>query len=121
MFATASVKVMRSYDYCHFEVCLGVADNSTIDEVNEMRKEAMRLADQAVEQYKTARKAESFKLNLEEDFRVLRKKADVILENIPKSEWTPEQQAVVKKAEDHLFHSFNYDYEDDFDAEGNFR
>jgi hypothetical protein len=47
----ASVKVMRSYDYCHFEVCLSLDKEMTLGEINNMRKDAARLADEAVRQY----------------------------------------------------------------------
>ena len=55
----ASVKVMRSYDYCHFEIVLGRDQTDKINayeitenDVDGMRKEAARLVDKAVEQYK---------------------------------------------------------------------
>ena len=61
----ASVKVMRSYDFCHFEVSLSSVNDGEISsvEVDELRKEAARLADKAVEQYKIAKKLTEFKDN----------------------------------------------------------
>jgi hypothetical protein len=47
-----SVKVMRSHDYCHFEVVLTSSEANTPQLVDELRKTAARLADKAVEQYK---------------------------------------------------------------------
>lgn len=37
---SATVRVMRSYDYCHFEIVLGSNEDMTTDQVNDMRKEA---------------------------------------------------------------------------------
>ena len=51
----ASVKVMRSFDYCHFEICLTMNEEGAFystEAVDNLRKEAMRLADKTVEQYK---------------------------------------------------------------------
>ena len=42
----ASVKIMRSYDYNHFEICLS-DDCEDLKAVNELRKSAQRLADEA--------------------------------------------------------------------------
>lgn len=55
-----SVKVMRSFDYCHFEICLGDSEAAADDiaRADELRKEAARLADKAVRQYKIAKAAE---------------------------------------------------------------
>jgi len=113
---SAGVKVMRSYDYCHFEVCLGVSEPVTLEEVDALRKDAQRLADKAVEQYKIAK--EDVNRCLDSKFKVerLRREVQVIVENYPKSEWTPEQQARVKALEDLVFAlSRQYDYEDEWD------
>lgn len=106
-YKTSSVKVMRSYDYCHFEVCLG-ADDMTLEEVDEMRKNAQRLADKAVGQYKIAKVAALQTDRIEH----LRHDVKIIKENYPKSEWTPEQEAKVKALEDWEY----YDYQDDWDV-----
>ncbi|OGF05224.1 MAG: hypothetical protein A2W00_04565 [Candidatus Eisenbacteria bacterium RBG_16_71_46] len=55
---TATVKIMRSYDYCHFEVQLGSDENLTLEEINDLRKQAALLVDEAVRQYKIAKKKE---------------------------------------------------------------
>jgi len=105
----ASVKVMRSYDYCHFEISLSI-DETTLEEADNLRKAAARLTDKAVHQYKIAkREAENMihggnKLKLEKETKIIR-------ENFPKSEWTPEQQAKIKALEDFEY----YDYQDDWD------
>ena len=104
---------MRSYDYCHFEVVLGInaQDDQSLSPqtADELRKEAARLADKAVEQYKTARLAESRKEDVQSDWRLKEALA------VPEGERTPEQKARIKYAADEAFHArFGYDYEDDW-------
>ncbi len=55
----ASVKVMLSYDYSHFEVSMQVENESglSLKDIDEARKSCQRLADKAVGQYKTAKAA----------------------------------------------------------------
>ena len=113
----ASVKVMRSYDYCHFEVNLSTAtDTGLLPEfVDNMRKEAMRLTDKAVEQYKTARKVEDQKLRAKGGLSRLQRDVDWIEKNVPEDQRTPEQQAAIKAFQDYNFQAqFDYDYEDDW-------
>ena len=121
---TASVKVMRSYDYCHFEINLGIniddiedeplKDSIAVHEVNELRKEAARLADRAVEQYKIAKR------NTE------KRNADVYNENqerleidrirrLAETDRTIGEQAKLKAWDDEGYRQTRiYDYEDDW-------
>ena len=111
---TASVKVMRSHDYCHFEVALSVdADQPTgvsLTTVNDLRKEAMRLADKAVEQYKIAKQQRL--LNVQGaastyEIHQIRAKAE--------TDRSPEEQATLKAYNDEVFAaSREYDYQDDW-------
>lgn len=117
--SAASVKVMRSYDYCHFEVCLsierwtdGVTFRSiTPADIDEVRKTAARLADKAVNQYK------AFKENLEnnerEEWRIaaLEERHEAILAKA-EPDRTPEEQAIVKAIADRKFELRRYDYDD---------
>lgn len=66
----ASVKVMRSHDYCHFEVSLGYDAPATLEQIDALRKEAARLADKAVEQYKIAKRAASLLSDIAEKWRL---------------------------------------------------
>ena len=112
----ASVKVMRSHDYCHFEVQLGAAGSAfagiTPEQVDELRKVAARLADKAVEQYKVAKR------NFEELDRE-RREHEWDARNVdrikakPEHERTPEEAVALKKFNDHQY-SRRYDYEDDW-------
>ena len=111
---STSVKVMRSYDYCHFEICLGTDENITLKEVDDLRKEAMRLVDKAVEQYKMAKKVREYRDN--NYYKELEKHAQEIIDTIPESERTPEHKAILKELSDHLHRMRRpYDYEDDWE------
>lgn len=114
--AQPSVKVMLSYDYCHFEIALASDEFMTMEQIDEMRKEAQRLADKAVQQYKISKKiAEGRIYHLGEAER-LTMKVEAIKQNYPQSEWTEDQKATVKAYANHLFHVNRfYDYEDDWD------
>lgn len=103
-----SVKVMLSYNYCHFEVALSSDEEMTLTEIDDMRKDAMRLADKAVHQYKVAKNNLEYSTSRRDE---LERKVKIIIENYPKSEWTPEQKALVKSLEDFRY----YDYQDDWD------
>lgn len=109
------VKVLRSYDYNHFEFCIPLDEKATIKERNEVRKIAERLADEAVRQYIMAKKMAEFRLNsqyhkdqfLDEIKRI---------ENKPNGIRTVNDLAMLKQFEDETWESqfeYPYDYEDD--------
>lgn len=109
----ASVKIMLSYDYNHFEVSLS-AENLDLNQVNELRKSAQRLADEAVRQYKVSKEKASRKEQLSYEKDRLTYEVKRINEK-PESEWTAEEKAKVKALSDEeYFNRFNYNYEDDF-------
>ena len=117
---SASVKVMRSHDYCHFEIVLGTAQDTnnpiplTNGMVDDLRKAAARLADKAVEQYKTAKSAKERRDALQQAWRLERAL------KTSESDRTPEEKAIIKYSQDAAFASrFNYDYEDDYDPNCN--
>jgi hypothetical protein len=104
----ASVKVMRSFDYCHFEVSLSSDDEMTLDEVNDLRKQAAILADEAVRQYREAKKREDKREGRSWEKERAVERATAIKEN-PQSEWTIEEAAFMRSYEDK---SFWKDYDD---------
>lgn len=105
----ASVRVMRSFDYNHFEVALSSACACTPEDVDELRKAAQRLADHAVEQFQTAKAAAALKSGIESEWAL--KQA----QQTPEGGRTPEQLAVLKYHSDAAFAArFDYDYEDDW-------
>lgn len=111
---TASVKVMRSHDYCHFEIALGSTEQLDLAGVDAMRKEAARLADKAVEQYKIAKRNAQRRQSEENDREVENFRIKTLL-SIPEEQRTPEQKAELKARNDALWEmSHPYDYEDDW-------
>ena len=106
-----SVKIMLSYDYCHFEIVLSSDEEMTLEQIDEMRKDAQRLADKAVYQYKVAKANWKYSKYNSEYRKELEQKVKIIKENYPKSEWTEEQKAIVKSLEDFEY----YDYQDNWD------
>ena len=111
-----SVKVMRSFDYCHFEVCLSTDQIDSPGDADLMRKEAARLVDKAVRQYQIAKSTNWQKVNRLDQRQKLSEEVATIL-TIADSDRTPEQKAKVKLLEDHLYWERNdfYDYQDDWD------
>ena len=112
----ASVKVMRSHDYCHFEVNLSASVSCPPDspewfqQVDSLRKNAARLADKAVEQYKIAKRAYH---RHETEFGALKYAADNA-ERTPEDQRTPEEKAAIKALDDYRFAQRQYDYQDDW-------
>lgn len=109
-----SVKIMLSYDYCHFEIQLGHRESLTIGEVNELRKKAQRLADKAVKQYRTSQKIS--KLLSHHDLERLREVVAKI-EEIPEGERSSSDKAYVNELRQYEYWKDRepYDYEDDDD------
>jgi hypothetical protein len=106
----ASVKVMRSYDYCHFEVTLSSTQVESTADVDALRKEAARLADKAVSQYKIAKAAHARYEAIREPWRLERAL------KTPEGERDPEEKAVIKYHQDAAFAArFDYDYQDEWD------
>lgn len=114
---SASVKIMLSYDYCHFEVCKSSDEPMTDKQINEMRKDVQRLADEAVRQYKLAKHNESEREKSkyeEEKFEAQIKR----IKEKPEGERTINEVAQLKQWEDEqwrkgYFSRYDYDYEDD--------
>ncbi len=110
----ASIKVMKSYNYCHFEVNLGSDKELTPSEVDKMMNEAQRLTDFQIEKYIKAKNMASLKIGLNNEKDKLLREIEII-KNRPQSEWTAEDKAKVKAIEDkEHFDRYNYDYGDDY-------
>jgi len=97
----ASVKVMRSFDYCHFEMALS-AEVASIDEANGLRKQAAVLVDEAVRQYKIAKAKESKREWAERQTREALVEMDAIKAK-PRNEWKVREAAVMRSYEDQSF------------------
>jgi hypothetical protein len=110
---SASVKVMLSFNFCHFEISKTTdqdVDNAAIDN---MRKDCMRLADKAVKQYQIAKTNASAQAALDFERSELKTEVERILK-IPESERNATQMAKVKALSDHEYwKQHDYDYEDE--------
>jgi hypothetical protein len=119
----AGVKVMRSYDYCHFEVTLSssLADlpegSDRFKAVDDLRKQAARLADKAVEQYKIAKAASARMLHSDSDRQARLLKIAEPSQEVPDHERTPEEKAILKAISDDRYAARQYDYQDDWHNE----
>lgn len=113
-FDGASVKVMRSHDYCHFEICLSSSSAVAPELVDGLRKTAARLADKAVEQYKVAKENAHF-LEVDRRAREFEEERMEEMRALPETERTPEEQARLKAFDDAAWRAARkYDYEDDW-------
>lgn len=103
-YSNASVKVMRSHDYCHFEIQLGTSDLVDEEDVNALRVHAAELVDKAVEEYK------GMKAALERRDSEAWMKAQIEREldrvkDVPMEEWSPRHKAMKKKLDDEAYWS----------------
>jgi hypothetical protein len=111
----ASVKIMLSYDWCHFEVCKSTDENVSDKGINQMRKDVQKLADEAVRQYKKAKEMAAERidgLNQIENFEAKCKKIEAKSE----SDRTLSEIAMLKQYHDENWREqfeYRYDYEDD--------
>jgi len=92
---TAKVRVMRSYDYNHFEVEIGSDECKTIDDIDDLRKQAAILVDDAIRQYKIAKKKESARESKEWQYENALARIKGI-KSRPKEEWTVEDAALLR-------------------------
>lgn len=114
---SCSVKVMRSFDYCHFEVVLGGESESlSLKDVDDLRKHAARLADKAVEQYKKAKRAIALREAAQSRLQYGFLKAEIArIEAKVLTDLTPEEMATLKSYKDDQFRASRpYDYQDDW-------
>lgn len=109
----ASVKVMRSYDYCHFEVNLGTDQALDVAEVDDMRRVAAALADRAVDDYKRMKAHDPARSNarfhrdqMEQQIAGIKQK--------PEGERTLNEVALLKRSEDAEFWA-RYKADEEFD------
>lgn len=117
---SASVKIMLSYDYCHFEVSKSVDENISDKEINELRKDVQRLADEAVRQYKIAKNQAARRTDAEYKMRNFEEECKRI-EAKEEHDRTLKEIAMLKQYRDENWQAqfdYNYDYEDDEETYG---
>lgn len=112
----ATVRVMRSYDYCHFEVVLSSDEEMDMDQVNELRKKAALLVDEGVRQYIIAKKKENDRNRRDWEIRESLKRLEIAKQK-SESELTIEETALLRADADKSFwenvHKDDYYYEDE--------
>lgn len=114
-----SVKVMKSYDYCHFEVQLSdEAENAEkgIQLADELGKVAQILADNQIDRYKRK------KLHMEQRNPFANWQLERMFDyigRITEGNRTPEMKAVIKARDDYQhWLEMDFDYEEDLDCAG---
>lgn len=109
----SSVRVMRSHDYCHFEVVLGTTETATPEDVDELRKTAARLVDKAVNQFKIAKRNAENLISYRRDIELAER-----IRAIPEGERSVDDKAYLKAFDDGSFvASRRYDYEEDWHSD----
>ena len=112
----ASVKVMLSYDYCHFEISESTDDTVTTVQIDEMRKECQRLADKAVRQYQIAKGMADRRISRQGELETLQFQVTRIMKK-PEGDRTVDELAKIKTLQDRNWAEYinqKYDYEDDW-------
>jgi hypothetical protein len=114
---TASVKVMLSYDYSHFEVSMSLENESglSLQDVDESRKNCQRLADKAVGQYKTAKLAASKRSDGQYQMNNFEAECKKILAK-DEHDRTLKEIGMLKQYQDENWRAqfeYGYDYDDD--------
>jgi len=118
---TASVKVMLSYDYSHFEASMSLENDEglAIKDIDEARKNCQRLADKAVGQYKKAKEAAANRNDGQYKMRAFEQECQRI-EKKEEHDRTLKEIAMLKQYHDENWQAqFDYDY--DYDDDENYR
>lgn len=114
---SASVKVMLSYDYSHFETSMSIENDSglSVQDIDEARKQCQRLADKAVGQYKSAKANAAQRTDGEYKIKNFIHECEAIKQK-NEQDRTLKEIAMLKQYEDENWRdSFyeRYDYDDD--------
>jgi len=118
----ASVKVMLSYDYSHFEASMSLENDNGIEllEIDNARKMCQRLADKAVSQYKTAKNQAAKRSDGQYKMENFRSEC-IKIKAKEEHDRTLKEIAMLKQYEDENWQAqFEYDYDYDDDNEYRF-
>lgn len=119
----ASVKVMLSYDYSHFESSMALENDAglSMSDIDEARKNCQRLCDRAIRQYKKAKELAAKRNDGEyqmQNFLAEIKKIEAKTEH----DRTLKEIAMLKEYKDESWRDrFNYDYDYDDDDQENWK
>lgn len=114
---SATVKVMLSYNYNHFEASIALEneDGLTVKDIDDARKDCNRLCDKAITQYQQAKTIEVKRTRLTSEKRQLEREVAEIKQK-DKRAWTVTEKAKVKALDDHNW-DLQWDYDDDWDED----
>ena len=118
---SASVKIMLSYDYSHFETCISLENEEGVskEEIDNARKDCQRLCDKAVKQYKIAKDMAIRRSDGEYKIRNFEEQCKLIaLKN--EDDRTIKEVAMLRRYQDENWQAqfdYDYDYEDDYQEE----
>jgi hypothetical protein len=119
----ASVKIMLSYDYSHFEVAMSIENESglLLKDIDDARKNCQRLADKAVSQYKKAKEKAALRTDGKYKIQNFENQCRAILAK-PEGDRTINEAAMLKEYSDENWRSrFYYDYDYEDEDENNYR
>lgn len=114
---SASVKVMQSYNYCHFEASMTLENESglTAHNIDAARKDCQRLTDKAVKQYQKAKEMAAKRNDGQYQMENFRSECERIKKK-DEHDRTLKEIAMLNQYEDENWQSqfdYDYDYEDD--------
>lgn len=114
---SASVKVMLSYDYSHFECSMSLENDEglSLNQIDEARKNCQRLASKAVGQYQTAKTMAAKRKDGEYNMANFENECRKIYAKEPHDR-TLKEIAMLKQYQDEewrLQFQYGYDYDDD--------
>jgi hypothetical protein len=115
----ASVKIMLSYDYSHFEVAMSIENEGglLLKDIDDARKNCQRLADKAVSQYKKAKEMAALRTDGAYKIQNFEKQCKEILSKT-EGDRTINEVAMLKQYSDENWRDrfyYHYDYEDEDD------
>jgi len=116
---SASVKIMLSYDYSHFETCLSLENEDGIiqQDIDNARKDCQRLCDKAVKQYKIAKDMARRRQDAKYRMHNFKQECQLIAKK-PECDRTMKEIGMLKQYEQENWQAqfdHRYDYEDDFE------
>jgi hypothetical protein len=120
---SASVKVMLSYDYSHFEASMSLENDKGLEiiEIDNARKVCQRLADKAVGQYKTAKQMAQERTDGEYRIRNFAQQCEAIAQK-NEEDRTVKESAMLKTYRDEkwmdqfIYNDYDYDDDDQYNA-----
>lgn len=114
---SASVKVMQSYNYCHFEACMTLESDKglTVQEIDEARKTCQRLTNKAIGQYQQGKQVAANRNDAGIKIRAFKQEIEFIQKKDP-NDRTMREIGMLKQFEQENWEAQfedNYDYDDD--------